>query len=106
MKNLESTKLMINAIEEVSNNRLVKYIIGIGGIWHTILSAYPDKFELLSEKMFTGPSGGESYRFYQYKVKDNPNSLPIVIMKSKNMYLPKQKDQVRVMREFLELPNQ
>lgn len=102
MRNLPSSKLVVDAIEEVSKNHLVKHIIGIGKAWVTLMDLNKEKFELISSKTFKGDKR-EGYGFFKYKVKGDPNSLPIVIQTGVSMHLAANGEQVQVFREYLEL---
>lgn len=101
---LETTSLFVNAIEEVSRNRLVKHIIGIGKDWVTILENYKSKFFLESHEIIKGPKGGRAHSIYKFKPLNSINPLPIVIYSGVSMNLPvNDKNAVNVMSKFLEL---
>lgn len=85
---LETTKLFINAIEEVSRNCLTKHIIGISKDWVTILEKNEDKFTKESQEILIGPNGGIAHRIYKFKPKGVADSLPIVIYSGVSMNLP------------------
>lgn len=102
--NLESTKLAINAIEEISKKHLVKHIIGIGKVWASILDFYEDMFYLESYQELYGPNGGRAHNIYKYKPLNSPSSLPIVIYSGSSMHLPtKDEKAVNLIRSYLEL---
>lgn len=101
---LPSVKLSIHAIEEISKNRLVKHIMGMGKDWATIFDTYNDTFILQDHELITGPKGGRSYEIYKYRPINSPDPLPIVICSGPSMNFPKtNKDAVQTLRDFLEL---
>jgi hypothetical protein len=101
---LETTNLFVNAIEEVSRNRLVKHILGVGKDWVTILESYKSKFFMESYEVMTGPKGGRAHSIYKFKPINSINPLPIVIYSGVSMNLPvNDENAVKVLSEFLEL---
>lgn len=101
---LKTTKLAIDAIEEISKKRLVKHIIGIGKVWVDILNWYEEKFFLESYQELRGPNGGRAHNIYRFKLKNSPTSLPIVIYSGSSMNLPtKDEKAVNLIRSYLEI---
>ncbi|RFB12728.1 hypothetical protein DZB84_18430 [Bacillus sp. HNG] len=101
---LKPTKLAINAIEEISKERKVKHILGIGKVWATILNWHKDKFSLEEYQELYGPKGGRSHIVYKYKPLNSPSSLPIVIYSGSSMHLPtKDEKAVNLIRRYLEI---
>ena len=89
IEQIEATNLAINAIHELSVERKPKRIIGIGKSWVEVLEHYNNLFELVREEKILGPSGKKyAHRFYQFKAKGYPDSLPIVIYVASAIILP------------------
>ncbi|ACT03358.1 hypothetical protein Pjdr2_4745 [Paenibacillus sp. JDR-2] len=101
---LESTQLAMQAIGDISTQRKTKHIVGIGLDWVVLFGKYPELFERTNEYTITGKTGKPAHRVFQFKVKGNSDSLPIVIYSGSSMNLPVGTDSaVRLLRQALEL---
>lgn len=101
---LKSTQLAINTIEEVSKQRLTKYILAIGKVWLNILMHYKDRFVIEESVELLGPNGGRAHNIYKIRPINAVNALPIVIYSGASMNLPaNDKRAVEVLRSYLEI---
>ncbi|MEK4484272.1 hypothetical protein MHH81_01540 [Psychrobacillus sp. FSL H8-0484] len=101
---LASTKLAINAVEEISCNRLVKYILAIGKVWVDILMHYKDRFIIEDYVELLGPKGGRAHNIYKIRPIHAMNALPIVIYSGASMNLPaNDKRAVEILKSYLEV---
>ncbi|MFF0828902.1 hypothetical protein ACFYU8_18240 [Brevibacillus sp. NPDC003359] len=87
-RNLPSTQLAIDVIEEIACSRLVKHILGIGLPWADILGSFPDKFYLDAHCLLTGTKGRIGHRIFKFMPVKNPEGQSIVIYSGSSMNLP------------------
>ncbi|MBB3114507.1 hypothetical protein FHS18_006628 [Paenibacillus phyllosphaerae] len=104
-RDMPSTQLAIESIEEIAALRLVKHILGVGLPWADILKSYPNKFYLDGDPVFLfGSKGRIAHRFFKFKPKMNSKGLPIVIYSGCSMNLPVNKrEAIDTLREMLEI---
>lgn len=96
---LEPTKLAINAIKYIAEQRKVKHIVGIGKPWVNILSHYKNMFELVETHVIPGEKRA-SHRFYKFNSR--PQGIPIVIYISGSggINLPSDDEAVQTLRRL------
>lgn len=101
---LESTQLSVNAIVSLAIESQLKCIIGIGLDWTILFKEYSHLVELVNEEIMLGRTGKPAHRIYKYRVKNQPNSLPIVIYSGSSMNLPvNTTNAVSLLRDALEI---
>lgn len=103
MNELESTKLAMQAIADISRLRKTKHIVGRLD-WVVLFGKYPDLLERANEAVIIGKTGKPAHRIFQYKVKGVDHSFPIVIYSGSSMNLPiSTEGAVHLLRQALEL---
>ena len=101
MHNATSTKLAFNAVCEIANNCLVKYIVSLGGAWIQILNS--QGYAPIEDKTIRSSSGGILGRLIKYQLSQE--SLPIVIhLVASAVKFPANKVVINEMRRMLGEP--